>query len=125
METVGKNLGLNFRVFLFVCLFLLFQHHFLYTVFIIRLLKDDHPHVRPLILTESDRNKGNDWQCRSIFPVQKKYLADIWKVVKKFSLKISSLQIIVVYTSRIVIILFLFVDGKQSRVTRFRPTLMI
>lgn len=49
----------------------------------IRLLKDDHPHVKPLILTESDRNNGNDWQCRSMsFPVQKKNLA-IWKVVKK------------------------------------------
>lgn len=59
------------------------------------------------------------------FPVQKKNLADILKAVKEVSLSISSLQIIVVYTGRIVIILFLFVDSKQSRVTRHRPRLMI
>lgn len=75
MEIVGKSLGLNFRFFAFSNI----NSH---TVFI-RLLKDDHPHLKPLILTESDRNNGNDWQCRSMsFPVQKKNLA-IWKVVKK------------------------------------------
>lgn len=75
MKISREDPRFEFYVFCFL------NHQFLYKVFI-RLLKDDHPHLKSLILTEFDRIKGNDWQCRSVsFSVQKENCAASLKVV--------------------------------------------
>lgn len=53
---VGKILGLNFRLFAFSTISS-------YTQYSLGFLKDDHLHMKPLILTEFDEIKGNEWQC--------------------------------------------------------------